>query len=97
METELEFQPDNLDHGDHLDIGDTIIIDTSHLIPSYNPDEGVTAQDRLTDESMKHREYIEVKQLFSSKKDLQKTLGLIAIKRNFEFKVKKSTKYLLVV
>ncbi|KAL5574343.1 hypothetical protein UlMin_023940 [Ulmus minor] len=63
---------------------------------SFPPREDLAMKEDLNAASVDNSEDIEVKQLYTSKKELKKKLGMIAIKKNFEFKMKKSNKSLFV-
>lgn len=45
----------------------------------------------------KHSDELEVRQVFSSKKELQEKLSMLAIRKNFEYKVERSCKKFLVI
>ncbi|KAL5574342.1 hypothetical protein UlMin_023939 [Ulmus minor] len=58
--------------------------------------EDLPAEEDVIAASVDNSEDIEEKQLYTSKKELKTKLGMMAIKKSFEFKVKKSNKSLLV-
>lgn len=89
----------DIDHGFTPDSGNTMNIGPSNAFRSK--DQHVVSFTRemlsmgLADQQ--EHEDLNVGQVFTNKKDLYRTLALISLKKNFQFKVKKSKKDILVI